>query len=358
MSRRIRCIRRIAKRLSFVVALGVAALPPLAAGVTVRPPAVDFGSRGHNESPQMTIELTNDFPSPVRITRLKPSCSCIKVSPTAFAGPLPPGGTVRVTVTMSSGRAFGKVFKYIELEIGGDAGAIAAVRVPVSMTVFEQYDMEPKELRFEGAYGGSPVTASALLQAKRKAPGRPLDLKFVRIRDLSRRLPAIEQYFAVKVTDHPQGATLAVTLSPQHPEGRVWGELEARLDGKPLVLPIAGDMFRGILLSPRYLNFNRVEAGKPETHVEEAALRAIDGHAFKILGMTSQFTRPKENPGFTVELEADPRPDGREHAIRARVVAPGGFPLGSSFSGKVTVRTTHPEKPQVELGFFGFFARD
>ena len=41
---------------------------------------------------------------------------------------------------------------------------------------------------------------------------------------------------------------------------------------------------------------------------------------------------------------------------RARIVAPGGFPAGGSFSGKVTVTTTHPEKPQVELGFFGFFA--
>ena len=122
--------RRISRRLAFVAALGVTTLPALSARVTVRPPAIDFGDRGHNESPQTTIELTNGFANPVRITRLKPSCSCIKVSPTTFAGPLPAGGSARVSVTMSSGRAFGKLVKYIELEVGGDAGAIATYGCP------------------------------------------------------------------------------------------------------------------------------------------------------------------------------------------------------------------------------------
>ena len=123
------------------------------------------------------------------------------------------------------------------------------------------------------------------------------------------------------------------------------------------MLPITGDMFRGILLRPKYFNFNRVETATAATHVEAAVLRAIDGRPFKILGMTSRLTRPKKNPRFTVELSLDSGQDVDEHVIQARVVAPDGFPEGTSFSGKVTVETTHPYKPWIELGFFGFFAK-
>ena len=348
---------RLSVGLSLAFLLSVTALRSLSATVKVRPPAIDFGERGHNESPQATIEFTNEFTIPVRLIRLKPSCSCIKVSPTAFAGPLAPGRAATVSVTMSSGRAFGKLTKYIEIDVVGDTGPIGKLRVPVSMSVFENYRLEPRELRFESQYGGSPVTVSALVRTKGKRSGQPVDLKFIRIKDRSRRLPTIQRFFTVKVSDHPQGATISATLSPAHPEGRVWGEFEALLDGKRLVLPIAGDMFRGILLRPKYFNFNRVETAIAATHVEAAVLRATDGRPFKILSMTSRLTRPTKNPGFTVELSLDSGQDVHEHVLQARVVAPSGFPVGTSFSGKITVKTTHPDKPQVELGFFGFFAK-
>ena len=348
------CIRRISPG-ALATALLVSSTLPVVARVTVRPPAIDFGSRGHNQSPEASIDLVNEFPTPVRILRMKPSCSCIKVRPAALTASIAPGAAATVRVTMSSGRAFGRLSKYIEVDVGSDTRQIGRLRVPVSMRVFEDYQLEPRELRFEGEYGAAPVTVSALVRSKRKQPGRPLDLRLVRITDRSGRMPTIEEYFTVEVSEHAQGATIAATLSPRHPEGRVWGDLEATLDGKPFVLPIAGDMFRGVLLSPKYFNFSRVDPAVPESQLKYVVLRAIDGRPFKILGMTPRITAPKK-PGFGIELALDAGQDDREHVVRARVVAPGGFPVGS-FSGKVEVRTSHPEKPRLELGFFGFFPK-
>lgn len=336
--------------------LTASGLPSLSAGIKVIPPALDFGERGHKESPRKTVELVNEFPVPIRIPRVKPSCSCIKVSPTRISGTLDPGAVATLTVTMSSGRAFGRLRKHIEVDVSGNAKAIGRLRVPVSMSVFANYALEPRELRFEGRFGGSPVTQSVLLRSKKKRPGKRLDLEFVRIRGRSGRLSSIGTFFKVRISDHPEGATIAATLSPRHPEGRIWGELEARLEGKPLVVPLAGDMFRGILLSPKYFNFNRVETRYQATHVEKTVIQAIDGHAFEILSMTARITRPAA-PGFSVELESDSRKDGLEHTIRARLVEVDGFPVGGSFSGKVSVKTDHPLKPTLELGFFGFFPK-
>ena len=44
-----------------------------------------------------------------------------------------------------------------------------------------------------------------------------------------------------------------------------------------------------------------------------------------------------------------------EHRIRAHIQVKEGASPSGSFSGKLAIRTDHPEKPEVTSSFFGFF---
>ena len=348
------CSWRSLLRHSLVAILSVAVLQPVDVEIKVRPRSIDLGERGHNETASAVFQLTSYFHAPVYITRLKPTCSCLKLTPMKLPKTVAPGATLGIRVSMNSGRAIGTLTKYVEIDVNGDAGPITRLRVPVTMRVFDGYRLEPREFHFAGQVGGQSVTSTVLVESKKKKqPGDRLDLRFVRITDRDR--PSTRQFFDVRIIDHDKGANIAVTLSSEHPEGRFSCDLEAVLDGKPLVLPIFGDMFRGIMLTPKFFNFNRVEARVLTTQVEESVLSSIDGQAFKILSMKSQVLRPR-NATFSLGLETEPRSGGREHLIRARLVTENGFPAKGSFSGKVMVTTSHSEKPQMELNFFGFFA--
>ncbi len=166
----------------------------------------------------------------------------------------------------------------------------------------------------------------------------------------------IGDHLTAKVTDIPGGKRIEVTLQPSHPEGRIWGNLEARLDGKLLLVPVVGEMFRAIKIVPTYFNFSRVSADDPASFVEESVFTSTDGRTFKILSMTPKFTR---TTGPEVRLEVEEKPaaaaPGLEHVLRARISGGEKHPPGS-FSGTVLVKTDHPEKLEVTLNFFGFFA--
>ncbi len=164
-------------------------------------------------------------------------------------------------------------------------------------------------------------------------------------------------YFSTKVTDLPGGKRLEVTLLPTHPEGRIWANLETRVDGKLLVVPIVGEMFRHIKIVPTYFNFSRVSKDDPESFVEETTLSSTDTRAFKLVSITPSFTqRPSETCSVEIEdTSVKGGAAGLNHVLKARISA-GNLPVPGSFSGKVVIKTDHPDKPEITLNLFGFFA--
>jgi hypothetical protein len=354
----------------WLLALPILLSSPALADVQCEPRAIDFGDRGHSERPSKTIVVKNTGSTPVRIGRLDASCGCISLQPPRILEPIPPGGSQAITVSMSSGRAMGILDKYVS--ISTDDRRNATLIVPVRMRVFQGFSMTPRDFRFDGVVGGDPIkkTVDVTWKGKSLTPKTfRLELEGVKT---TRRPPREIPHFHGTVRDIPRGKRIELTLKPTHPEGRIWGNLQARLDGKTLVIPVAGQMFRWIKVVPTYFNFSRVSPDDLETLLESVTLTSTDGRKFKVLSMSPTFRRAAP-PGTRLELSlkgTKVKESALEHVVLARIVPPAkGDGVGSSsskktsakaqgsFSGVVTVQTDHPEKPTIELSFFGFFAR-
>jgi hypothetical protein len=239
----------------------------------------------------------------------------------------------------------------------------------MKMQVFQGFSMEPRDFRFDGVCGGEPITKSVDIFTKsRSGQGKAFALEVLDVWDGGKPLRK-NPHFKARVVDVEGRKRIQLTLQPTHPEGRIWGTLHARLDGKPFVVPVAGEMFRWIKVLPKYFNFSRVSRDDPESFTEDVVLESTDGREFTILSAEAEF-RMANPPGVQLEITSVEGKLGEKalrHRLRARVKEPQrlqqppkdkdkGFKAQGSFSGKVRVKTDHPEKPEILLSFFGFFA--
>ncbi len=329
----------------------------LIAQLSVSPQAIDFGERGHNETASDSILITNSGTVSLTISEVKASCGCLQAEPPSPSNLIPAGSSVEVRLTMSSFRAMGLVEKY--LEIATVEEDVRPLRVPVSMRVFEGLQLNPQEFKFEGVVGQAPMTHSVdLTRAQvKKYLGPIATTGGVVMASTPGSVPSPSAHFSVKVSDIPSGKRLEVTLLPTHPEGRILANFYARVDGKQLQVPIAGEMFRGIKLMPTEFNFSRVAGDNPGSFVKESVLVSTDSRAFRLLSIASRFTqRPFDSCSIQIEdTSVKGGASATQHLLRATILA-GDKPGLGSFSGRVVVKTDHPEKPEVTLSFFGFFA--
>jgi hypothetical protein len=345
------------EKLTLWTALGsfLASAHPASAQIKVTPALIDFGERGHDERPTETLTLENKGKEPVTVSEIKPTCGCISVDPPILLNPIPPGGSEKLKVSMGSGIAMGVLEKHIAIytEDRNTPVAMASVK----MRVFENFSMEPRELHFDGVAGGEPVTKMIEIKWGARGAPRQFDLAVKAMKDRRGQKSELSDHFQSKVAEIPGGKRIEVTLKPTHPEGLIWANLEAQLDGKALVVPVTGNMFRWIKVVPVYFNFSRVSQDDPSSFVKESTLTSTDGKPFKILSATTQF---QQKPKGDVRLEVDEKggeigKEGLEHVLRARISVGSKEPPERSFSGKVIVKTDRPEKPEITFNFFGFF---
>lgn len=327
-----------------------------AGGAPLRPePAIlDFGDRGHGEDVPLDLELTNTTDGPLRILSIRKSCGCTRFSPSGFAAPLAPGESVTLEVVMRSGRIQGLLDKYIEIRTDRSDRPL---RVPTRMRVFPGVRVEPYQFRLAGEVGGRPVTTEVSVTRRR---GAPVDLRIEGVVAGGSVRRPLDEHFEVRSEKVAGGRRIHLTVKPTHPEGRIFAELTARLDGKSFRIPVAGEMYRGLKLSSRYLNFNRTLVDDPETLVEEVELSSIDGREFRIVESEPSFSARPPGTDLGLDVRPFPSPDGRRCRVQARLrvrAESGDPPPSGSFSGRVRLVTSHPEKRVVELLVMGFFPR-
>ncbi|MEM7233548.1 MAG: DUF1573 domain-containing protein, partial [Planctomycetota bacterium] len=138
--------------------------------------SLDFGSVGHDETVARKLTITNTGTKPVRIVELRPSCGCTKVSPRQIRQPIAAGASVDVNVTMSSGRATGKLHKYVAVR---SDQCDSASRVGVLMKIFSGYQVRGR-IKLEGEFKGKEVSAFVDLTRQAKS-NEPIDYKFERV---------------------------------------------------------------------------------------------------------------------------------------------------------------------------------
>jgi hypothetical protein len=300
----------------------------------------------------MRLSLINDGGKAVRVREVKPTCSCIHVAPQLAGRDFVPGERMEIEVSMSSGRAMGLLSKFVEIHTDD-----AVVRVPSRMHVFTGIEQNPRQVRFEGVVGGTPVTQNIELVWEPSRPAESaLDLVVVGVSAGGSGGVSHDAHFQHELQAISRGVLLRLTLLPDHPEGRIWATLHARLNGQNFELPISGEMFRGIRHAPAYLDFNRADVSVRESFIKECRLESTDGRPFRIVSIEPRLARSSV-PGLDLTVTSLAEQGGTAHVVRARLRAPTPAELQGPFSGTVTVFTDHPERPKVELGVYGSFLR-
>jgi len=340
-------------------------LPEAAAQLVVEPPAIDFGERGQNERPEATVLLRNAGKTPLVVLEIKRSCDCLTLAPPRIDAPIPVGGTIPLRVSMGSGRAMGRLDKHITIVLKTNILTKNVVRpevnIPVSMRVLEDFEMEPRGVRLEGICGGPPERATVEVKLRRGMAVRPVNLQIKSIRGSFDRPSG--QYLKASASPIPGGQRVTVELDSAHPEGPISAELEVSLNGRAVFIPINGEMFAWIKVSPNYINFSRATPEDPASSRREVKLSSTDGTAFKVLGVESKPYRAGEKTvrlEFSVEPGAAGQAAGADQKSTSHKIVCKAFPGEgggeATFFGTVTVRTDHPKKPEITLKYSGFFA--
>ena len=260
----------------------------------------------------------------------------------------------------------GRLDKWITLAT--DSKAQPELRIPISMRVFEDYSLEPRDLRIEGVVGGKPQAFTVDVLRRRAGASGAVHLEVRKI--LGRFNRPSDRFLQADVSPVGQGQRITIRLDPGHPEGPISAELEASLDGKALFIPINGDMFAWIKVSPNYINFSRAVEGDLPSTTQAVILTSTDGTPFRILEVAAQATREREG---AARLEFSPVPlDSAASQGNGSAAGPvsgsaaTGFKIickafpgngkDRTFFGTVTIRTDHPKKPLISLKYSGFFA--
>ncbi len=321
--------------------------------------SIHFGERGHNERPVETIEIKNTGSAPLKILEYKVSCSCIKVSPDRPTT-IPQKGSLKLNISMGSGRAMGLLSKTLTI-ISNDL-ARPKITLPVSMKVHDGFKMSTLQLKYEGKQGKPPVSQYVdvftrkidQLTGKRVANPK-MTLEVINIVGKFKRPGG--KYFKTRIEKILGGRRIHIELDPKHPEGRVSAQLEAKLNGKRLILPIIGEMFKDILVTPRFVNFSQSSKKNLKSRTREVILTSLDNQAFSVLKTEIKPSKrsQKKGPLPEIEVKVHSSPDGQTHRLVVTVEPGVGAPERQSFYGKIHVFTNHQQKPEIVLSYTGFF---
>ena len=304
--------------------------------VTLEPRSVRLGAIGHRETRSVDFTLTNHGSHPLTIEEAKPSCSCMTLD--FSRKPIPAGEGRRGKVTISFGRGYGKFHKQVDFRLKGR-------RDPISLHVFANFHpgvrVEQLELVLDAHYGGGGPTPTQILEIRSVvAKGPP---------------PVVTELEWARGGEHlslravPPGrdrARIEVGVGAEHPAGAIAAELRGKINGRSFVLPVRGNVYRGIRLSPPHANFNVVKDAND--WVEKVELHATDATPFKILNI-SYTARPRALE-LIPEIESEETGPGLwtiTLTIAPMVGQKGGF------GGTLSVKTDHSEKRDLEIQVFG-----
>ncbi len=322
----------------------------------------DYGKCGHRQRLTKKATLTNEGDEPLTVTRIKNSCDCTKVSlngkPIARTGSvrlvIPPKGTAELTCVLTVGTIMGILNKYVE--VTSNDPARPTIRLPVLANVHGDVKTFPWRLpRLSAAAGGKPVTQTFTLVWVKKPTGGPLlqNLKAQRANvavratpmsaaELSEELTRVrktQKY--VRYTRFYAGYRIGLVITPPAKEGLFSTSLTALLNGRHWEYRVEMNVFKGIITEPAYVQFGQIrnlqEAQKTIT------LRSADGSSFEIVGVES------DAEIFTFEVRSEP--GGTTHHLTVKIM--GEDDTKRYLSAKIYIRTTHPEKPTVEVRCLG-----
>ncbi|MCA8961637.1 MAG: hypothetical protein KDC38_14030, partial [Planctomycetes bacterium] len=146
-----------------------------------------------------------------------------------------------------------------------------------------------------------------------------------------------------------QRAMVVVDARPGAEEGRIRGEVCCNVNGLPMRVPVSGYQYSSLVWKPLQFLFSRID--DPSTDTSKVELYSPDGVAFEILEAT--YVEGRRPSAIQLDVEFAPRPGGG-YVLTCRSRRP--FPTAKgSLSGVIRVKTTHPERPEIEMRTIGYY---
>ena len=321
--------------------LSTSNLEPGSGGVRFDPPAIEIGAVGHRQKVPFEWKFTNGTGDKIDVLKVSESCGCLSSEDLRLT--LQPGESATGRTVLSVGTNFGSMQKYVLVTIRHVATSRnETLKLPIRWKCHPGL-VRPKPGSFSltGAVGTVTEEGESQVTLKRvKRTGTPLQLEELRADGLSKSAGQ----FDVTQESRPDEVTLTVRLRPTHPESRVSGYVKAKVDGLPIVIPVRGQVYRGLRTDPNYFQFGQIR--NPRKAVQTVAVTAVDGVEFDITSIDADPT--------CVEVEFEPR-EGGGFIITARPAVP--YPdveKNTTMKCKeVVVTTTHPDKPELRLRVLG-----
>ncbi len=316
---------------------------------TLEPRLARVGAVGHRDERRVDFTISNPGSTPLVFTKVHPSCSCMTVE-FDDKTPIPAGESRQGVVVVSFGRGFGEFHKHVDFSIRG-------LRSPLVLHIFASFHpgvtCKSLELVLEGFQGvaSAPVNAdssgtkepssTAILELVSVVPKGPpptvTDIRWAR---------GGENLTTRVLEPGRDRVRIEVSYGKEHPEGPISGELNATVNGRLLIMPVRGHVYRGIRLVPPQANFNVVKT--PTDYIQTIELIPADPETkFEIL--SSRYEARARSPSLEPTLEKKPRPGGG-WILTLRINPEAGM---KGFGGNLILTTDHPDKPELTVTVFG-----
>lgn len=325
--------RRAIGLLAAMAGFAAVALPIRGQGgpvATIDEPVQDVGIVESGATVTQSFTLRNEGDAPLEILEVDPDCGCTVAE---YDEVIAPGASGKITAVMDVTTFVGPIAKYLKVLTNDPRNP--ELTLAVKAEVRPQVQIYPGYVRFLTVVGSGEESADQTVWAADipdfEIRGVRSPYRFVKVR--AREATEDEE------RSEGQGKQwhLEVTLARNAPVGPLADhiELETNHPDHPIVrIPVSGFVRPVLAASPPIADFGRREVSAPVQ--ASIQIKNFSDDPIEIVRVSTDLR----------ELEGRVEPDGSDFYLFLTLNP--GLPKGK-FSGKVTVETTSPRVPRLEI---------
>ncbi len=297
---------------------------------------VDVGRIAKGETIEHTFEIRNEGDAPLEITRVKPTCGCTVAE---YDEVIEPGAVGSLRAKLDTSEFRGPIAKSIRV-FTNDAGNPELTLV-IKADVQAQIDISPGYARFVVVHGENYGTRKQIVWS----PDHP-QLELIQATSPYPFVEVAHRKLEPGDSDYRKDANrwqVDVTLASDAPVGPMADYIRLTTNHprqKVVRIPISGFVRPILSVTPQVADFGRRTPG--EAHTATLEVKNLSSMAVDVESATSDLE------GLTAEVEAVEA--GR--LFNVVLTLEPGMEKGR-FRGKVTLKTSSPKQPIVEIDVTG-----
>jgi hypothetical protein len=304
-----------------------------ASSLELSPKQLDVGIVGHGQKKTLEFQVINLTREPIQLSKIRPTCGCMKMKPHDVRTPLGPGEKRTFRFELSLGRGWGSFSKKIEVHVGNQA----VLRLPVIASHHPGIRTSRRELVLSTSTVAEIAEATQVVEFEQISANQAPT-----ITDLN----SSDSMFRVRLLEPVKNrARVEVTARQGSTTDRFVGQIHGLCNGLPFTVPIRGRAFGLVLYQPQAWNLNQVkQAGFSDSVL---TLRRVDGKPLKVTD--TQLDLIRNTSGVELSFTTKSLADGTVQ-ILAFVAEPFPSTAGGIYGKlKVTLDIEDPKPLVIDL---------